>query len=216
MKKDIPTPHEVMTNAELKKQAAIEEFNRLSERQKGLLTILMNNPGISKPEACRQAGYKVTKNARVSGIFRTLQGKLGDSFKRYAGVSELDLVLTFTECLYAEKKVPIMIPEFDEEGKRIGTKVELISIGADYITRLNAAKFIAKIGNYEPALSFNVNDNSKSDNIIINIGNLNNLKDLNEVRENVVKIEEEINADFSVEDDEEGSGIMDRESQSCG
>ena len=208
-KSNIPTPTELQTREELQVREAEAEWSRLTTRQQNVMRILMEHPQMSKLEACKQAGYKVTKNSKVSGILDSISGKLGKTFKELLGYTQANFAIGLFESTQAEKIVAMKIPVITD-GKITGYKIEVVSLGPDHAIRLNAWKWIGKCGEYEAPIKMDI---SHEHNIGEKTANISNLK------EHIKFLEEQqnrkvVNAEFTVENESGGDRDLERQSKS--
>jgi hypothetical protein len=154
---------EIMTSeiAEVQKvDHLMEALRRATTKQKSLiLNILFNSGDKTLRQACIDAGYSLTENARHSRIIDQLDGKL-PGLKFY--ITEDDLVAKINQLFNAKRQIVAKIPEYDDGGKVCGLRIEFVEV-EDNPTQMRMTEILLKLGGYFPAIQLKLKTKGKID-----------------------------------------------------
>ena len=150
----IPTPQEMAAaqkQNELlsdKNTPFIQRYDKLTEKQKKLMMLVLTRPDLADIEKVKEAGYNVTTTTKASGFLKKISGSLGDALLQLS-VTEGDLARTIQENLKAMEHHVYRYKTKDDDGK-VSYKTEIVET-PNYEVRLRTVALLMKHGNYFPA-----------------------------------------------------------------
>lgn len=165
----LPGPEETKAKLDQKaKQKAIQrvietEKVELTEKEARFVQVAHAHPEWSQTHIAREAGYSISSRSRASHIVQQIQGKLGPIFDTVFGINEYNICKALAEALDATDKRPVVIHEYNTDGKVVREKIEVFE-QPNWQARLHAVRALIKLGAYDPAakLQIEVEDKNKT------------------------------------------------------
>lgn len=131
------------------------EFNKalaeLPLKRQRLVLAILANPAATLTEQAKIAGLSWSG---ASKAMKEISGKLGPALLSL-GITEADIIRALAEGLRAEHQQAVRVPEYDENGKVKGYRIEIVRT-PDFLARDRALEKLLKLGAYFPDGKFQV------------------------------------------------------------